>query len=181
MKAFHLVSVLLFCLSMSGPSHGVETLSGYKLASGDVIRINVFDEPELSIEGLRLSDAGTISYPFLGELQVTGLTVGELEKKINSGLKGDYLVEPEVTVSIVTYRQFYIHGEVEEPGGFPYVPGITLRKAVAVAGGFTERASKRKIFVIRDGEIQNSNVGRPISLDEMISPGDIITVEQSFF
>lgn len=157
----------------------VETLSDYRLGSGDKIKITVYDEPDLSME-VRLSDAGTISYPFLGEIPVLGKTVGQLEKSIHDGLKGDYLVKPEVTVAIEEYRQFYIHGEVENPGGFAFVPGITLRKAIALAGGFTERASRRKIYVIHDNASKNGE-GDPIGLDEQIRPGDIITVDQSFF
>lgn len=161
-------------------AYGVETLSDYRLESGDKIKVTVYDEPELSIDEIRLSDAGTISYPFLGELRVAGLTVGELERQIREGLRGDYLVDPEVAVSIIEYRPFFIHGEVESPGGFPYIPGITLRKAIALAGGFTERASRSKIFVIRDGALSKEE-GQRITLDEEVKPGDIVTVEQSFF
>lgn len=173
-KGFLLMSVCLYAMA----AYGVETLSDYQLGSGDKIEIKVYDEPDLSFE-VRLSDAGTISYPFLGEVRILGLTVGQLEQRIREGLRGDYLVDPEVTVSILEYRPFYINGEVKEPGGFPYVPGITLRKAVAIAGGFTERASRSKIYVIRDGSINEE--GRQIGLDERVMPGDIITVEQSFF
>jgi polysaccharide biosynthesis/export protein VpsN len=156
-------------------------LSDYRLGSGDSIKITVYEEPELELEEVRLSDAATISYPFLGEIQVSGLTVGQLEDKITVGLKGDYLVNPSVSVSVVEYRQFYIHGEVEEPGGFPYLPGLTLRKAIALAGGFTERASRSKMYVIREGIDHTSELGRQVSLDEELSPGDIVTIEQSFF
>ena len=157
-----------------------DSLSDYRLGSGDSIKISVYEEPELGLE-VRLSDAATISYPFLGEIQVSGLTVGKLEAKITDGLKGDYLVNPNVSVSVVEYRQFYIHGEVEAPGGFPYVPGLTLRKAIALAGGFTERASRSKMYVIRDGVGHTGERGRQISLDEGLAPGDIVTIEQSFF
>ena len=156
------------------------TLSDYRLGSGDSIKISVYEEPELALE-VRLSDAATISYPFLGEIQVLGLTVGQLEEKIVTGLRGDYLVNPNVTVSVVEYRQFYIHGEVKSPGGFSYLPGLTLRKAIALAGGFTERASRSKMYVIRDGVAHGSELGRQINLDEELSPGDIVTIEQSFF
>lgn len=169
------VAITLVCSSIYA-----DTLSDYRLGSGDSIKITVFDEPDLSLE-IGISGKGTVSYPFLGELEVSGLTVSQLEAKIADGLKGDYLVEPRVSVSIALYRQFYINGEVEAPGGFPYLPRITLRKAIALAGGFTERASKNKIFVIHDHvEIKNGR-GQLIGLDELITPGDIITVEQSFF
>ena len=177
-----LLVVLIFisaACAVSGPTQA-DSLSDYRLGSGDSIKISVYEEPELGLE-VRLSDAATISYPFLGEIQVSGLTVGKLEEKITDGLKGDYLVSPSVSVSVVEYRQFYIHGEVEAPGGFPYVPGLTLRKAIALAGGFTERASRSKMYVIRDGIVNTSERSRQIDLDERLSPGDIVTIEQSFF
>ena len=128
---------------------------------------------------VRLSDAGTISYPFLGELRVSGNTVSQLEAQIVNGLIGDYLIDPKVNVSVTEYRPFYVNGEVESPGGFPYQPGLTLRKAIALAGGFTERASKTKITVLSEGAVDGKQ--RQISIDEMLVPGDIVTVEQSFF
>jgi len=172
-----LASLVAYAISMPVLS---DSLSDYRLGSGDSIKISVYEEPELGLE-VRLSDAATISYPFLGEIQVSGLTVGKLEAKITDGLKGDYLVNPNVSVSVVEYRQFYIHGEVEAPGGFPYVPGLTLRKAIALAGGFTERASRSKMYVIQDGIVNTSERSRQIDLDERLSPGDIVTIEQSFF
>jgi protein involved in polysaccharide export with SLBB domain len=159
-------------------SFAAETLSDYQLGSGDRIQIQVFDEADLSME-VRLSDAGTISYPFLGEVRVSGNTVSQLEAQIVGGLKGDYLVDPKVNVSVVEYRPFYINGEVEDPGGYPYQPGLTLRKAIALAGGFTERASKSKINVLSEGALDGRQ--RQIGMDIMLNPGDIVTVEQSFF
>lgn len=152
--------------------------SDYRLGTGDQIKIQVFEEPDLSFE-VRLSDAGTFSYPFLGELNVLGMTVGQLEEHISSGLLDGYLVDPKVYVSVIEYRPFYIHGEVEAPGGFPYQPGLTLRKAIALAGGFTERASRTKIFVL--SEVSDDQSRRRISMEQTLSPGDIVTVEQSFF
>jgi protein involved in polysaccharide export with SLBB domain len=155
-----------------------DSLSDYRLGSGDRIRIQVFDEADLSME-VRLSDAGTISYPFLGEVRVAGNTVSQLETQIVGGLIGDYLIDPKVNISVVEYRPFYVNGEVQAPGGFPYQPGLTLRKAIALAGGFTERASKSKINVLSEGSVNGKQ--RQISVDEYLSPGDIVTVEQSFF
>jgi len=172
------ITLLLVCLLVSAVSPAAETLSDYRLGSGDRIQIQVFDEEGLSME-VRLSDAGTLSYPFLGELRVSGNTVNQLEAQIVSGLKGDYLVDPKVNVAVIEYRPFYINGEVDEPGGYPYQPGLTLRKAIALAGGFTERASKTKITVLSEGAVAGKQ--RQIDIDEMLSPGDIVTVEQSFF
>ncbi|HQQ62957.1 MAG TPA: polysaccharide biosynthesis/export family protein [Pseudomonadales bacterium] len=155
-----------------------DTMSEYKLGAGDKISIYVFDEPDLSME-YTLSGAGTISYPFLGEIRVLGMTVGELENRIVTGLKGGYLVDPKINVTIKEYRQFFIQGEVTKSGGYPYQPGLTLRKAISVAGGLTERASEKKIFVIREDD--PSKQKKAIGLDEPVYAGDSVTVEQSFF
>jgi len=156
-----------------------DTLSRYQLGSGDVISIVVFGEEDLKREKIRLTDAGTISYPVLGELKVLGRTVGELEKIITDGLRGRYLVNPRVSVSVDEYRPFFINGQVERGGGYQFQPGLTVRKAVSIAGGFKERASKEKIFIVRDREKNNKPF--KVELDTPILPGDIITVEESFF
>jgi len=153
-------------------------LSDYSVGSGDLLNIQVFGEEDLSLE-LRLSDAGTVSYPFLGELKVLGLSTGELSELIRSQLADGYLINPSVSVTVLEYRQFYINGEVEEPGGYPYQPGLTLQKAVALAGGFTERASKSKMYVIHDGE-ENKPAGK-LKLGSSVRPGDVVTIEESFF
>ncbi len=153
-------------------------LPDYVLGAGDTVRIQVYDEEDLYLES-RVSDRGTISYPFLGELKVIGLTPGKLESGITNMLKGDYLINPKVSVDIIEYRQFYVNGEVEDPGGFPFQPGVTVRKAISIAGGFKERASKEKINIIHDSD--PSGKPKPVKLDDFINPGDIITVEESFF
>ena len=171
--------IALFWLGLANAATGDGTQSGpYKLGPGDQILINVFGEDDLSMD-FRLNDTGTLNYPFLGELNVAGLSVVELEQLITRGLKGPYLVNPDVTVSIREYRPFYIYGEINEPGGIPYQPGLTVERAIALGGGFTERASKGKISVIRAAD--TSRVVRPIKLDEPIYPGDVITIQQSFF
>ena len=126
-----------------------------------------------------LNDAGSFSYPFLGELMAKGLTVSQLQQLIDDGLRGPYLVDPKVSVTIVEYRRFFVNGEVKSPGGFPFEPGMTLRKAISLAGGFTDRASRSKFTVLSDTD----EAGEPIQaeLNTSIRPGDIITVEESFF
>lgn len=152
-------------------------LSNYRLGSGDKISITVFDEPELSVSKVRLSDAGTVSYPMLGELKVLGLTVSQLEQLVTGKLRGKYLVDPQVSVSIDEYRQFYVNGMVQKPGGFSYEPGLTIRKAVSLAGGFQDRADRGNITVIHD----NDKTPHKEGLDNPVEPGDTITVEESFF
>src|SRR5689334_22293678 len=164
------------------PLLGAQTppqLSSYKLGAGDMISIRVLGEEDLKREKVRLSDAGTLSFPVLGEIKVKGMTVGALEDYITQGLKGRYLLNPLVTVSIDEYRNFYVNGMVDKPGGYPWSPGLNVRKAITLAGGFKERASREKINVIRDGDPQQTP--HRVDMNATILPGDILTVEESFF
>jgi protein involved in polysaccharide export with SLBB domain len=169
-------------------------LSGYRLGAGDLISINVYDEADLSLE-MRIGLSGQISYPLLGDVVVSGLTPKLLEKKLMSGLKGPYLVAPSVNVSIIEYRPFYVIGEVKKPGSYPFHPGLTVDKAISISGGFTERASKSSIYVIHDdrksrGKQEDTLEGKKqdqraekqqVELYDVIQPGDVVTIEQSFF
>ncbi|GAC32270.1 polysaccharide biosynthesis/export family protein [Paraglaciecola polaris] len=155
------------------------SLSQYKLGSGDVIKVTVFGQPDLSLT-TKLPNHGVINYPFLGDLSVIGLTGAELEAKLYAGLKGDYLIEPSVSVTVIDYRPFFIDGEVKRPGGYPYQPGLSVDKAAALAGGYTERASKTKIFIRRENESGQQEQLSARSTD-VVLPGDIVTVQQSFF
>src|SRR6266849_6910716 len=140
------VAVLIFLFSayfFSPAFAQTPELSSYKLGSGDMITVRVLGEDDLKREKVRLSDAGTLSFPVLGEIKVKGMTVGALEQYIAKGLKGRYLLNPQVTVAIEEYRNFYVNGLVEKPGGYPFSPGLTVRKAITLAGGFKERASRR--------------------------------------
>jgi polysaccharide export outer membrane protein len=192
---FALLGCLLMCLSVL-PAHAgggdgpivVEpvpannsngALSSYRIGIGDVVSIRIFGEDDLSREKIKLTDAGTVPYPILGEVRVVGMTVGELERRIADGFRGRYLVNPRVTVLIDEYRPYYINGQVERTGAYPYQPGMTIRKAGSLAGGFKERASLSKIFVIREADPQHRS--EKVDLDSPIYPGDVVTVEESFF
>ncbi|MDH5218108.1 MAG: SLBB domain-containing protein [Gammaproteobacteria bacterium] len=145
----------------------------YLLSTGDKFRIEVFDEPDLSIDVV-LDETGRVSYPLLGEIVVKGKTFRQLEDQITSGLKGRFLVSPKVRVSIVEYRRFFINGEVANPGGYPYIPNITLRKAIALTGGLTERASVDRVFIIRENDPNKK--AQKADIDTPVAPGDIVTV-----
>lgn len=171
--------VLSFASSAQGPTTVESLLSTYRLGSGDVVSIRVLGEDDLKREKIRLSDAGTISFPIIGEIRVLGKRVVELETLIADGLRGKYLLNPVVSVTIEEYRPFFMNGQVERSGAYPYQPGLTIRKAVSLAGGFKERASKEKIFVIRDDDKTQTAI--KVDQSTLVSPGDIITVEESFF
>lgn len=154
-------------------------LSTYQLGAGDMLTIRVLGEPELSLEKIRLTDAGTLSYPILGEIRLLGLTTSELEKIIADGLRGRYLKNPQVSVQMDEYRPFYVNGMVEKPGSYPYLPALTVRKAFSIAGGLKIRASTDKIYIIRSSDKNQEAVKADMSTP--VSPGDTVVVEQSFF
>ena len=172
---YQLIILLISCLLIS-PITSAEQ-NTYQLSTGDRIKITVYGEEDLTLE-TTLDDDGIINYPFLGEIAIEGMTVKKLENKIYKHLKGDYLIDPNVHVSIETYRPFFINGQVKKPGGYPYQPGLTLRRAISLAGGYTERASKKNTFIVH----QNKPENRIRAIEHMkIKPGDTITVEESFF
>jgi len=179
------ILVLYLALLISGAATADEEptaenglMSNYQLGAGDKIVITVFREPDLTLEA-KLTDAGTIIFPFLGEMNVKGLTVGKLKNKITQGLSGRYLKDPRVSVSVLEYREFFVNGEVKKPGAFPYLPGLTVQKAISIAGGFTERASQSKVQLEREKDANRQDID--VELDAPIAPGDIIIVEESFF
>lgn len=174
-KTIYFLMLLIFSNTLSAAG-----LSEYQLGAGDKIRVFVYSEDDLTVEAV-LSDTGTVSYPFLGELSVIGLTLSKLEAKIVKGLKNGYLIDPKVSVAILSYRQFFINGSVESPGGFDFQPGLTVQKAISLAGGFTERASQRKIFILSESDVKLKKKGRNVALSDSVSPGDIITVKDGFF
>ncbi|MEO5366762.1 MAG: polysaccharide export protein [Magnetococcus sp. WYHC-3] len=150
----------------------------YRVGPGDVVEIDVQDEEEFSVKAKVLSD-GTINYPYIGELKVGGLALSQLEQLLTAKLKADYLVNPRVSVSISDFRKFYVNGEVGRSGEFSYAPGLTVRKAITLAGGFSDRANERGITVIRGDDSSQQQV--PIGLDDPVFPDDLITVPEGFW
>ena len=177
-----LVSAFAAAVMTFGLVEAVAQEASYVLGPNDIIAISVYMEEDLSFEEIRIGDSGRINYPFLGEIQAAGNTVSGFENLIRRGLiDGEFLIDPAVTVRIVQYRPFYINGEVSMPGAYPFEPGLTLRKAVSIAGGFTERASRRGIAILAEGGGENGTPAKTDNLDVTIRPGDIITVEERFF
>ena len=155
-----------------------QDLQHYKLSADDVISVTVFDEPDLSLKEARVSSTGTIAMPLVGQINVRGLSVSEAEKLIHNAYLGDYLKKPDITITIVEYRQFYVNGEVDKPGGYSYREGMTVQRAITLAGGFTERASRTNIKLIRES---GNGTAIDATLSTTVQPGDVITVEESFF
>jgi len=172
MRLLALLALLLYSISP------VVAASDYLLGVGDSIEIVVYGEKDLTTE-VKIARSGFISFPFLDDIQVIGLSIKEVEDKIHTGLLGDYLINPQVSISIVEYRPFFIHGQVVRPGGFPYQEDLRLDKAIALAGGLTNRASKVDWIITRT--VQGKTVTIEANIATLIQPDDIIKIEQSFF
>jgi polysaccharide export outer membrane protein len=166
--------VLLASLSLLTTVFAEEQM--YRFGAGDEIEILVHQEDDLSMR-VRLSESGVFTYPYLGTITAKGKTAAELEAELTDGLLQDILVRPSVHVAIVGYRNFYIGGEVKRPGAYPYQPGITIKQAIAVAGGLTEWASSSKFEILKEGDVQTS----PASDKTLIRPGDTVTVKEGLF
>ena len=150
----------------------------YRLSTDDEISVTVFNEPDMSIEKIKVATNGAISMPLLGQVNVKVLTVIEVEQKLITLLVNGYLKKPDVTISISEYRPFYINGEVKKPGSYPYRRDLTIEKAVTLAGGFTARASKSNISLLSEND---QRVLNKALLNAAVKPGDVITVSESFF
>ena len=185
--ALLMIALLAACAGRQHPSSGAANMTPvqaavpqeYRLGAGDVISIRVYGgEEDLRYERIRLDPAGAVSLPF-GQFIAVGRTTQELESAILKSVQGRLLRNPRVWVNIDEYRPFFVDGQVGRPGAYPYQPGLNVRKAVTIAGGLRERASLKKIFLIRerDGVATRINV----DLNAPVGPGDTITVEESFF
>jgi protein involved in polysaccharide export with SLBB domain len=150
----------------------------YRLAADDKIKIAVYGETQLTGDYLVGSD-GRISFPLVGMVEAAGLTLAELQQKLTQRLNDAYLNDAKVTVDVVEYRPFYILGEVNKAGQYPYKVGLTVRAAVATAGGFTYRANTRKIAIQHRGETIEQKVA--LTADMQVRPGDTIRVLERFF
>lgn len=160
--------------SLGPPAAPVET----RLERGDKIRVTVFNESQLSGEYI-VEGQGTIGYPLLGQVPVAGLTAREVEQALIQRLSGRFLVNPKLSVEILSQRPFYILGEIARPGEYPFRPGLNVVSAVALAGGFGPRAAVSSVTIRRAASGQEQQV--PVTPDVPIHPGDLITVSERYF
>jgi len=150
----------------------------YRLASGDRLRILVFGQDAIS-NSYSVDASGNVSMPLAGLVRAEGATTKELEKIIEARLRNGFLRNPQVSVEIEAYRPFYILGEVVTAGQYPYVSGLTVQKALAIAGGFSPRAYRRSVNLTR--AIEGRPVTAAVPLTQLVQPGDTITVRERFF
>ena len=185
---FIVVSVALLSLTgcknrtmsadFSASTVGYQPGHAYHLNSGDRVRIDVFDQPGLS-RIYSIDGSGSLNMPLIGRVRARGMTTYSLAKRIRTQLRRKYIKDPEVSIEISQYRPFYILGEVRNAGQFPYVDGMTVQAAVAIAGGYTPRANERKFKIYRhiDGQLTSSYVTN----DYHLRPGDTVKVVERLF
>jgi protein involved in polysaccharide export with SLBB domain len=160
------------------PEPPARVVPEYHLGSGDKIRVITFGEDALSGEFF-VGGSGKVSLPLIGDIDAMGLSIPQFQKQMENKLKDGYLKEPRVSVEVLTFRPFYILGEVTKPGEYPFTNGLTVLNAVATANGFTYRANTKRVFIKRadTGEEQEY----PLTSATPVAPGDTIRIAERFF
>ena len=149
----------------------------YRLGAGDQIRITVFNEPDLT-GPFTVGAQGMIAYPLVGSIRAGGLTVTEFTSALQSAL-ATYVRSPSVAVEITNYRPFFILGEVQRPGTYPYSASLTVLNAVATAGGFTYRANRSRVFITRANETVEREYRLTVATP--VLPGDTVRIGERLF
>jgi polysaccharide export outer membrane protein len=168
------VLALAGCASMGAPStYLVQTKGPYQLDTGDVVRVAVYGDAELS-KTYKVDDGGAISFPLVGSVAVRGETAQSAGVRIAGALANGYMRNPDVSVEIDTYRPFFIQGAVKSAGQFAYVYGMTVRAAISTAGGYSETADRTRATIYRRQGKQM--VKGTVSLDFPIYPSDTIVI-----
>ena len=171
------MAVILALLQPPGRATAQEPVD-YILGAGDRVRITVFEEEDLTGE-FEVTSTGMISFPLIGQIKASGGTLSQLETIIAQMLLDGYLKSPRVNAEVLNYRPFFIEGEVETPGQYPYISAMTIREAVAIAGGYTYRARESEATLIRRMDPQRQPVTVPVHT--IVLPGDFIEIEERFF
>ncbi|ODT67682.1 MAG: hypothetical protein ABS75_23210 [Pelagibacterium sp. SCN 63-23] len=166
------------CTTTRPGNYLVETKGPYQLDTGDVVRVTVYGDAELS-KTYQVNDGGAIAFPLVGAIPVRGGTTEQAAKRLAGALANGYMRNPDVAVEIDRYRPFFIQGEVKTAGQFSYVYGMTVRAAISTAGGFTDVADRgRAIVYRRQGDEMAKGV---VNLDYPIYPGDTVVIEERWF
>jgi polysaccharide biosynthesis/export protein len=150
----------------------------YTMDAGDRLRVTVFGQDGLT-NAYVVGASGYIAMPLIGQVMARGLTTDQLSAHIAAKLKDGFIRDPHVAVEIEAYRPFFILGEVTQPGQYPYVANMTAETAVAIAGGFTPRASRQTVTLTRNYNGQQVRVAVPLTYE--LRPGDTVTVHERWF
>lgn len=156
-----------------------QSTGDYRLGAGDKIRVVVLSDTEFSAD-YEVNATGSISARMIGNVDVTGKTTAELENILrDSYTSAGYLRSPRLGVELVSTRPFFVIGEVGRSGNFPYISCLRVIQAIAIAGGFTRRASKTRITIRRF--FSNFAEEEFVTEDTLVEPGDVIRVPERWF
>ncbi len=150
----------------------------YVLGTGDRIKLTVYGEADLSGE-YEVGSTGIVALPLIGDVRARGQPLRVFEQAVRKKLAEGYLHDPRVSAQVVNYRPFFILGEVSKPGSYPYVNGMTVINAVALAGGYTYRADKSGATISHANDPEKKD--SPALEEAVVAPGDIIRVPERFF
>lgn len=150
----------------------------YRLGPGDQLHVIVYGETDLTGD-YTVSPVGTIAFPLVGEVPANGLTPDQMAQAISDRLQQGFMRHPQVSAAIASYRPFFILGEVTRPGTYPFSAALTVRGAVAVAGGFTYRANEHRVFIRHAGE--QTEQSYRLDASTLVQPGDTIRIGERFF
>lgn len=154
-------------------------LAAYRLAPGDKLKVTVFNETDLTGE-YQVSDRGSIAFPLIGEVRAAGLSAEQFRQSLGQSLQNGFVRNPRVTIEVVNYRPINVFGEVRNSGQYAYRPGISVKDAIAMAGGFTYRANPNVVYLTR------ASGAEPITVDlrrdeASVLPGDNLRVPERYF
>jgi len=172
------LTLLLAIVFVAGGAFSQNEEAPYRLGAGDQIRITVFGEEDLS-GNFEIDGGGMVSLPLIGSVAIGGKNISMAQSAVAVLLADGYLISPRVNIEVLNYRPFYIIGEVNQPGSYPYVSGMTVLKAIALGSGFTYRANEKKFELTR--KVDGKDVKITAKLDTIVRPGDIIRVDERFF
>ena len=150
----------------------------YELGPGDKLNIITYDEAQLTGTFV-VGSNGAVSLPWIGDVPATGKTEAELRDDITARLRDGFILNPQVSLQVVSYRPFYILGEVNRPGEYPFVSGLTVRSAVATAEGFTYRANTKRVLIQHAGS--PSELKLPLTATTEVQAGDTIRIVERYF
>lgn len=153
--------------------------SGYRLDAGDKLRITVYNELNLTGE-YNISTSGGVAFPLIGIVPVKGETIEAASESIRQRLSQGFVNDPKVSIEVLNYRPYYILGEVNKPGEYPYVNGLSIEQAVATAGGFTYRANHKTVF-LRRNQVEGERTVKVRKQPVRVLPGDTIRVGERYF
>jgi protein involved in polysaccharide export with SLBB domain len=162
----------------NGAASKRQDVAEYRLGPGDKFRLSVLSDKDMT-QDHEIDPSGSIAISMIGAVKAAGLTVRELEETIKTRLKDGYIRDPKLNIEVLSYRPFYIIGEVNKPGEYPYKGGVNAVSAVAIAGGYTYRGNTNYVLIRRMGD--NAEKSYQATPDILVQPGDVLRIPERYF